>query len=359
MNVYKNNISADTTGNYKPRSIFIAMVGPNRVSTLWALNSMYLQIPTYCGWRVRMFEDKDLAVAINEAKEAFKVDEEQPEWLLIWPAETFYEWNTVIRLLELNCVQEVILGNGRAYHRSYFNTPPSPPRIPIAPLDLTDELTSTTPPELPEVPITDERVNPERSVIVCVPTIGTASLTWATSLIAMDGPMGLNTYLHVVKGYEVGEARCKLVDAVLKMKAPPKFFFFLGDDNIPMPNGIQRLFYVLEKCNLRAVSGLYKRKAHPPEYVAWINQSCIVEHKGFELGDIVEVDGCGLDFCLMYTEDLAKMANPRFKTVHDENRIMTEDVWFWRKYWDTFKKRPFVDTSCLVGHYEWRGNKIW
>lgn len=355
MNVYKNNISLDKSGNYKPKSVFIAMIGPNRVSTTWALNSMYLQIPTYCGWRIRMYEDNNLEKCIEDAKVAFKADEEKPEWLLVWPAETYFEWNTIVRLLELNDVREVILGAGRAYHRSYFNAPVSP----SSSLDLTDELTSTIAPELPEVPITDETVNPERSVIVCVPTLGTASLTWATSLIGMDGPMGLNTYLHVIKGYEVGEARCKLVDTVLKMKAPPKFFFFLGDDNIPAPNGLQRLFYVLEKANLRAISGLYKRKAHPPEYVAWINQSCIVEHKGFELGDIVEVDGCGLDFCLMYTEDLAKMENPRFKTVHEKNKIMTEDVWFWRKYYKTFNRRPFVDTSCVVGHYEWRGNRIW
>lgn len=206
-----------------------------------------------------------------------------------------------------------------------------------------------------------ERAKSDVSQIIAIgiPTLGRVSLPWVSHALRLAPPMVCTATLIVAENHPVAPARQKIVDSVLQMNPRPPYLLFWGDDNLPPPDGLRMLLDTLRKYDAPAVSGLYYMKTYPPEQAIMWRQGHLgplIAGKDFQLGEIIEVDGSGLDFILFRTEALAKLPPLKFRTVLDWVSdkgmiIQTEDAYFWDRWREVYGKGPLVDTRCRVGHY--------
>jgi hypothetical protein len=333
VNLEPNNLSWKK-GNYKQKSVTICLSGPKMVNLDFAIGAFVLRIPLSISWKATVAENYDEAV-----KNWLEKDE--TSHLLYWPNPQQLMWNAVLDGLKEDA-DRVDMGEARLLRRG------GNWEIPIMRADLADQF------GIPEDLNIGPRTNPERSLVTCLPSLGRVSLLWMANTLCMLGPIGYINHLSVVTNYPVDEAREELVDRVLAMDPMPAYLLFQGDDMLPPSNGIQVLAHVLDNLvdvEVPAVSGLYHVKHYPRATVAWRSQNTIVEGKDFKSGDLVEVDGTGLDFCLFKTKYLKMVPKPRFKTVETLDLSTTEDVYFWHKFRQATGLRPFVHTGCVVGHY--------
>jgi hypothetical protein len=172
-------------------------------------------------------------------------------------------------------------------------------------------------------------------------------------------PFGMVGLLSICIGEKVDEARNRLVASVLSSEPRPEYLLFIGDDNLPEPDGLIRL---MERINLGerkldAVGGLYFQKKEPPLPVAWRGRSVLTPEECAS-GDIYGVTGQGLDFVLIRTSTFDRIGLPYFKTVQDETQLLSEDAYFWRKAYDA-GVRGYVATGVRVGHYDWKEDRVY
>lgn len=326
-------------GNYRPKSATIALCGPQVVDTMWALNALCLRVPINIRWKVTMYQHPDTAAARTAAEKDWRTSDDA-DYLVIWPAGQFVAWDLLLRGLD----GPARVGNVAILKRGSGDRP-------IARDDLAADVANLGRPPPGPVPIIDASTRIE----VCIPSLGRTSLSWATAMLQFGAPLGAIPHLSVVIGHEVGEARCKLVDRALSRDPRAPYLLFLGDDMLPPPNAVHRLFEILVTFpEIPAIGALYHNKVEPKQAVAWRGQRTIRPKLDYESGDLIEVDGQGLDFCLIRTAWLAEVSNPRFRTVQDGDACITEDVWFWSRARTETGKRGFVDTGLTVGHYDVR-----
>lgn len=321
-------------GSYKMKSVTICLVGNKMIDLDWAIGAFVLRVPLSINFRAVVAESYDEAV--NKWLETNETD-----YLLYWPEGQKLAWNALFEgLKEDTC--RVDIGDARLLRKGgNWN-------VPTVRADLSDDFAIPTQLDL------GPKVNPEKSLVTCLPSLGKVSLIWMANQLCMIGPIGYVNHLSVVTGYPVAEARQELVSRVVNMSPMPAYLLFIGDDMLPPTNGIHALAHVLDNLTdveVPAVSGLYHVKHYPRQTVAWRKQDTLVEGKNFASGDLVEVDGVGLDFCLFKTKYLAQVPDPKFLTVENEDISTTEDVYFWHKFRQATGLRPFVHTGCIVGHY--------
>jgi len=276
----------------------------------------------------------------------------ETEWLVLADAGMNVPWDICVRaVLDGRPVQR--FGTSYAIHRSAISEPP---------WFVNGELLGAVPVEhSPQPgPIGDSapEENYPKMVAVCVPTLGRVPLLWAVHMLHLASPVTTSRALFVLKNYEVGEARQMLCDKVLGMRPQPDYMMFIGDDMAPPAFGVQALFESMEKHDLDAVAGLYFMKSTPPDNViAWKSgvPGLLIPGKHFNIGDLVEVDGTGLDFVLFRTRALNDMPKLKFKTVMElkENggfMIQTEDAFFFDR-WRLTGKKIYLDTRVRVAHF--------
>ena len=322
-------------GNYSQPSVTVCLVGPKMVDLDFAVGAFVLRVPLTTQWKIVTAESYDEAVKKW-------TDSNDTNYLLYWPNPQQLAWNTLIECIKENA-DRIDIGEARFLRRG------GNWEIPIMRSDLSDSF------NIPTEFVICPRTNPEKSMVTCLPSLGKVSLIWMANTMCMLGPIGYVNHLSVVTGYPVAEAREELVDRVLAMDPTPSYLLFQGDDMLPPSNGIQALSHIIDNLKtdieIPAVSGLYHVKHYPRQTVAWRSQNTIVEGKDFKQGDLVEVDGVGLDFCLFKTKYLKQVSKPRFKTLETRDISTTEDVYFWHKFVQATGLRPFVHTGCVVGHY--------
>lgn len=337
-----NQISIDRSGKYQPKSCTIALVGPRMVDIDWAMTVATLRIPLHIRWKPGIYETEEAALKEWETDETTHI--------FLWPAGQMLDAGALHEAAAADA-DRVQMGKARMLKRG------GNWEIPTVRGDLTvtqDEIAA-----LPTEPILHQGLNPGRTIMIGLPSLGKVSLLWTANLLCMVGPMGANIGMTVVTGYPVDEARNLIVDKLLAMNPRPAFLLFLGDDNLPPSNGIQLLMDAMERApvEVAAVGGLYYFKHLPPQAVAWRGDQPLVTPRDYQPGNLVEVDGIGMDFTLIKTDYLEPISTPRFKTLEDDKHVMTEDVYFWRKFRKETGLRPYCHTGCLVGHYNAKTNE--
>lgn len=353
-------------GNYQRGSTCLALVGPPNISIQWACSVMEVQFPPNHERSILCYSHPDLDTSRNIAIRQWLLSGAmQSEWLALLAAESPIRWDAVCGAI-LSGSKATRIGESYILHRDSFGEPPwfqdgawrgaqtrERPDLGVA---------SQAPPEE-----TDQR-SADQLIVTCVPSFGRTSMVWAAHALTLANPMASCHALVCAIGYEVGDARCRLAQAVLDMRPRPKYLFFYGDDNIPPVNGLRLLMETMEQTGAKAVAGMYYQKDAPPSVpLLWRNGHAgpLIPGVHFTLGDVIEVDGTGLDFVLIDVEALAQVQRrPLFETVTKwiEGRgmlLQTEDAAFWDGWREVHGKGPLVDTRCRVGHYNERRGAIY
>uniref|UniRef100_A0A6M3IEF1 Putative methyltransferase n=1 Tax=viral metagenome TaxID=1070528 RepID=A0A6M3IEF1_9ZZZZ len=178
-------------------------------------------------------------------------------------------------------------------------------------------------------------------------------------------PTGFSSIDIQCDGMEVGEARNKAVEIVMRHEPRPEFLFFLDYDVLPAWDAVTKLFY-RARCfpEYDIFAGVYCAKGQPPEPLIYAEpgMGCYWD---WTVGDLIvnKIVGCHMGLTLIRTAIFDGMAwddpdKPLFKTVQEtevkDNGILrhtgTEDLYFCKHYHEQTGKFILVDTSVLAGH---------
>lgn len=341
-------------GDHRRLSWRIALIG-DRATIDFAAHACAVQPPLNSLARVITAATAEAAVDDWE-----RADKDREDALLVWPPEQGLSWNALIRVaaeedpkgvIQIGCALVRFRDKGTSRTRDDLVAAVEPiPAIPIGAAMIEDHPS-------------------QRTIVIGVPTLGTVSTAWVAALWALQSPVPSWVYLAPIVGYEVGDARDRIVKAVLSAEPRPRWLCFLGDDNLPPTTGLKRLLDVAESFDRPAVSGLYAMRQSPPvQLVAWraTKDGLLRAGRDFQPGELCEVKGCGLDFCLLRTDWLEKVPVPRFVTRQAREAGMrwpvahNEDAYFWTRAYEATGVRCLVDTGVRVGHHDLRtGQTFW
>lgn len=209
-------------------------------------------------------------------------------------------------------------------------------------------------------------------------TLGTVPIEFVVGFGRMQMPINGQVFQHIIKGFEVGQARNMAVEYLMQIPKEdrPKYLFFLGDDMIPPWDGFVKLYDEAEKNQWDCLTGLYFWKGEPPTPLTWRNDHIgrLLPGRDYKVGDVIWVDLTGLDFTLIRTSMLEQMEPPYFKTgpslrtmipaaiarYADPKSIVqhTEDVWFYNKVKE-LGGTIGVHTGVRVAHLDVKSNMVY
>lgn len=362
-------------GSYKPTSACIAFLGSHIVSSQWGFHAMHMAFPIGAGRSLMCIVNENHDVARNMALHDWSKakGDFRSEWIALIATDSFIRHDAIIAIVA-DGTKIAKIGTAYVLHRDAVEAMTSPwfkngewqgETAKDRP-DLLCDADGKSSPDGPENATEETRRSSQRSfsdssqiISIGIPTLGKVALPWVLNCLRVNPPMLATTGLVVAEGHPVAPARQKIVDTVMAMRPRPSYLLFWGDDNLPPPDGIRLLLETAEVRNAPAVSGLYYMKSFPPAHpVMWRHghMGPLTPGTDFEAGDIIEVDGSGLDFILLRTSALEKLPPLKFRTVADWVAgkgmiVQTEDAYFWDRWREVFGKGPLVDTRCRVGHY--------
>jgi len=201
------------------------------------------------------------------------------------------------------------------------------------------------------------------SFMIGLPSLGTVSMKFCMAFNRLQIPVNSATTALYVERMEVGVARNFIAQEYMKADPRPKYLFFLGDDMLPSWDALIRLWDEMEKGTWDVLSALYYLKLEPPSpLIRRINvPGALVPGVHFKVGEVVDCDSTGMDFCLIKPEVFENITYPYFKTGYDYTPIdqngngnvlqYTEDSYFLRKVREA-KMRIGVHTGVRVSHYD-------
>lgn len=209
------------------------------------------------------------------------------------------------------------------------------------------------------------------STIWLTPTRGAIKSQVVSSWMGVMRPMN-QMFLGplFIVGDEVGEAYQKAFDMVLGHPELSQWRYILTveDDNLPPADGVMQLYKSIEQ-GYDCVGGLYWTKSTDGEEVysqPMIYGDPAVMPKNFipqvpRLDTLQPCNGLGMGFNLWKIDSLrnklAAMPKPWFKTVQEQGRAFTQDLYF---YYEAAKYgfRVACDTRVRVGHID-RNDIVW
>ena len=363
-------------GDYRPTSVCFAVIGSHIAPTRWAFEAMHLAFPPGAGRSLMCIVNENLDVARNLAIHDWggAHGDLRSDWIALVPTGAHMRADAIVLAIQSGAP---ITRIGEAYvlSRDAIAGTKAPWFVDNAWAggggalqDLTADLAHEAfgAPRGQETATEETKRSSERSwsdasqlIAIGIPTLGKVGLPWVVNALRVAMPMTCTATLIAAEGHPVATARQRIVNTVLTMATPPAYLLFWGDDNLPPPDGIRLLLETARTRDAPAVSGLYYMKSFPPaQAVMWRNghMGPLIAGKDFQTGDILEVDGSGLDFVLFKTEALAALPALKFRTVLDyvADRglvVQTEDAYFWDRWREVHGKGPLVDTRCRVGHY--------
>lgn len=210
-------------------------------------------------------------------------------------------------------------------------------------------------------------VHNRANFLVCLLTLGMVPIEYHVASSRLQYPVNGRAVSMIVKRFEVGKARDMCVDHLLRLpeKTKPEFLFFFGDDMIPEWDGLIKLYDEMISGDWDVLTGLYYIKGEPPIPLTWRNDTIGWMMPGihYKVGEVIDVDVTGMDFTLIRTSFLQKMAEkverPFFKTgpgafpYEDIEHIITftEDVYFLAKA-RKCEGKIGVHTGVKVGHFD-------
>lgn len=206
-----------------------------------------------------------------------------------------------------------------------------------------------------------------------VPTFGMMDWRFWQATVRLATPMNSISQLMTVCRKEVGEARTDIAKFLMGMppERRPRYLFFLGDDMLPPWDGLIRLWDEVELGQWDILSGLYYLKCDPPTPCAWRGSKAGPMKPGVDFvpGEVISVDVCGLDFCLIRAEVFERLGEPpwfqteiRFKQVdlkgNGEMQKSTEDGFFMKKCREA-GLRIGIHTGIRVGHLNVKTGQVY
>ena len=349
-------------GDYQRPGVCIALVGDREISIQWAIRAMAVKFPPNCRRAILCYPHPNIDVSRNMTiKEWYNAPlDMRTEWLALLASESKIRWDAVVACVTSGNKFNK-LENSYVIHRDCFKDPPwfKNNEWINNKVEVTDrsDLLQDYEPTAQEKKLTE--VEGKKLLVLCIPTLGKTSMLWAANAIQLGAPMVGSQTSVVAMGREIGDARETIVNTLLSQKPTAEYALFYGDDNLPNYDAVTLLFETMQKTGADAVSGLYYMKVSPPDVpILWRNDKAgpLLPGIDFNLGEIVQVDGTGLDFVLFKTSALEKVKKPRFKTLVEWIKgkgmvVQTEDAYFWQRWLDAHGKGPLVDTRCRVGHY--------
>jgi hypothetical protein len=136
-----------------------------------------------------------------------------------------------------------------------------------------------------------------------------------------------------------------------------KYILTIEEDNIPPPDGLLKLYENIDKYDV--VGGLYWSKGDNgfPMIFGESNTPLIPKP-----GEVQECKALGMGFNLFKLDMFKKMESPWFKTIQEDTpegtRTLTQDFYFYhRAVKEGFKIA--CDNRVLVGHFDYKKDKIW
>lgn len=207
----------------------------------------------------------------------------------------------------------------------------------------------------------------EVSTIWVTPTRGTINPRVVSSWMGMQRPMNQNFLGPLfIERDEVGVAYQKMFDMILDHPELSKWKYILTveEDNLPPPMGIMRLYESIEK-GFDCVAGLYWTKGEggqpmiygdpavmPRNFIPQIPKPEALQH----------CNGLGMGFNLWrigsFRKKLRDMPKPWFKTVQEQGRQFTQDLWFYNEA-AKHGYKVACDTRVKVGHLDVTSGIVW
>jgi len=188
------------------------------------------------------------------------------------------------------------------------------------------------------------------------------TMEWHRARMRLTSPFGYNTAEIGMDGYEVGEARSKVVSHAREIGA--EFLFFLDYDVLPPSNAIKQLVYRLTATHTHCdvAAGVYCVKEDPAVPIIFKGWNC-GPFWDWKVGDVLDEGitgvpmGCTLLRLSLFDRLPQTEEKPWFKTVCLDDEIgphgtMTEDVWFCKRATEETGAKIVVDTSVLCGHID-------
>jgi hypothetical protein len=196
-------------------------------------------------------------------------------------------------------------------------------------------------------------------ILIGIPTLGRpVNLDWALAFKALSPPINYNINFSIIKGAEVGAARCAFARQAIEKGT--KYLFFLGDDVIVPPHTIRQLIFRMENDpSVGVVGGVYCSKTEIP-YPLIFKGNGHGAYWDWKIGEYFECTGIGMDCTLIRTELLAKLSEPYFKTCDEDQYLdginnaesWTEDLYFCKKVLEETDYKVMVDTSIMCEHFD-------
>lgn len=343
----------------------VALVGKSDVAIRWAVRAMQIAFPVNAVRSLFCLAHASVDASRNLTLYHWSQGLKDPRhsWVTLVPVDVEAPWDVVVRGVAADVpvarVGEcyVVRGDAIVSSDAPWFSGGAWRAGGVEVLDTPAEAAGGAP-ALPDAQLGSE-AEAAMNFAVCIPSLGRTTMPWVAHAISLAGPMASSRVLIMTLGHEVGIARQRSVDAVLGMSPRPAYLLFYGDDMLPSVNAMMLLHDTMQQTGAKAVAGLYYMKMFPPAVPIIWKQSrpgMLQPGRDFALGDVIRVDGTGLDFVLFRTDALAAMPPLRFKTVIEwqEGRglfMQTEDAFFWERWRETHGEGPLVDTRCRVGHY--------
>jgi len=205
------------------------------------------------------------------------------------------------------------------------------------------------------------------STIIICPTRGTFPTRVVQSWMRLQKPMNQTVAGPIfAEAMKVDHAYNSLIEYILGNDYLSKFKYILTieEDNLPPADGLINLYKSIGDYDV--VGGLYWGKGingFPMIFGDPAEGPNDAKPQKPKIGEIQPANALGMGFNLFKLDMFKKMEGPWFKTEQgkDENgfdKVMTQDIYFYRKA----AKEGFkfaCDNSVLVGHFDFKNDKIW
>jgi len=197
--------------------------------------------------------------------------------------------------------------------------------------------------------------------------LGLLTPEWQRARTSLVVPPGHAVIEIFADGMEVGVARCAAVQVARENGL--KYLFFIDWDTLIPPDSLLRLSYFLDNNpDYDVAAGMYCMKSIPPFPLIWKEWNAGVFFD-FTLGDVIKEGlvgipmGCTLLRLSLFDKIPHTADNPWFQTVDKPvfcggkwgRMMMTEDLWFTKRYTDEVDKehkKIMVDTGLWCEHID-------
>ena len=185
----------------------------------------------------------------------------------------------------------------------------------------------------------------------------------AASWMALQRPMNQPFIGPLfIDGDEVGEAYQKAFDMILNHPELQnwKYILTVEQDNLPSSIGLMTLYESIEK-GFDVVAGLYWTKGESGQPMIYGNPDVMPRNFVPQVprpDTLQHCNGLGMGFTLFKISMFKKLPKPWFKTVQENGRAMTQDLYFFEAAGrNGFKFAS--DNRVKVGHLDSSTGEVW